>query len=99
MDLEVETALLRQAADVVDDAATAFAGDGMNGAFRYPLTNHSLGHSAAAREVVEAASRRVQHATKAARQLAELALDMAARLRVVATAFETAENSAIAPPR
>lgn len=97
MDLEVQTELLRQAADVVEDASTAFTGDGTT--LRSELAHHSLGQSVAAREVVTAATRRVQHDLEAARRLGDLTRDIANTLRTVAVEFEIAENSAIAGPR
>jgi len=99
MDLTVQTALLRHAADVLDDASTAFGGNAPGDAARCPLTDEGLGRSAAAREVVESASRRVPQAVEATRRLGVLAADTAGKLRTVAAAFETAESAAIAPPR
>jgi hypothetical protein len=98
-DLTVQTALLRHAADVLDQASTAFGGHATGDTARCPLTDESLGRSAAAREVVESASRRVPQATEATRRLAVLAADTAGRLRTAAAAFESAESAAIAPPR
>ena len=98
VDLAVQTPLIRQAADVLDDASFDFVGS-MCDVFPSPLTDASLGASAVAREVVDAASRRVRHAAEAARRLSELATDTAEKLRLAATAFEDAESCAIAPPR
>lgn len=99
-DLTVETTLIRQAADVVDEAAGAFDPGGPSTGPQCPLGDDSLGSSAVAREVVGASSRRVAQAAETARSLARLAADTADRLRVAADAFEAAEAAAIAaPPR
>jgi hypothetical protein len=98
-DLEVETTLIRQAADVLDDAARAFAGDAAGDEFHCPLADSSLGPSALGREVVTAAGRRVQQAAEAARHLGALSADTAGKLRTSATAFEVAEAGAISGPR
>jgi hypothetical protein len=97
-DLAVQTALIRQAADVLEDASTTFAAGGL--ASSCPLLHDgSLGPSAAAREVAGAASRRVEQALEVARLLADHASQTSARLRAAAAAFEAAESSAMAPPR
>ena len=96
VDLTVETTLIRQAADVLDDASAAFDSGAACEVFRCPLTDGSLGSSALAREVVGAASRRVTQATEAARRLSILAADAAGKLRTAAGAFEAAETAAIA---
>jgi hypothetical protein len=97
-DLTVETALIRQAAAVLDEASTTFATGGQSSICPL-LHDGSLGRSAAAREVASAASRRVEQALEAARLLAEHAHDAAVGLRAAAAAFEAAESFAIAPPR
>ena len=98
-DLAVETALIRQAADVLDDASTTF-GAGGQASICPPLHDGSLGPSAAAREVAGAASRRVEQALEAARLLSDHTSETSGRLRLpAAAAFEAAESSAIAPPR
>jgi hypothetical protein len=96
-DLAVETALIRQAADVLDDASSSFGAGGQP--IECPLHDGSLGSSAAAREVSAAACRRVEQAVESAALLANLARESAGRLRTVAAAFEAAESAAIAPPR
>jgi hypothetical protein len=98
-DLEVETTLIRQAADVLDDAARTFAGDAGGGELTCPLSDGSLGPTALCREVAGAAARRVQQAAAAAGHLSLLASDTADKLRTSATAFEHAESSVIAGPR
>lgn len=97
VDLAVETALIRQAADVMDDAASAF--DPGRSAWDCGLTDDSLGSSAVAREVAGAAARRLRQAGEAARSLAVLAEDAAGKLRTAAAAFDAAEDAAIARPR
>ena len=96
-DLTVQTPLIRQAADELDDAAGAFR-NGL-GETTCPLTDSSLGSSALAREVVAAAARRVVQTTEAGTLLAGQVGETAARLRAAAAAFEAAESAAIAPPR
>lgn len=98
VDLTVETSLIRQAADVLDDASTVLA-PATVGDLSCPLVDGSLGYSAVGREVVGAAARRVIQATDAARRLAELVNDAAIKLRTAAAAFEAAETTAIAQPR
>ena len=98
VDVAVETSLIRQAADVLDDASAVLTPAGADG-LNCPLTDGSLGSSALGREVVGAATRRVIQATDAARRLAELIADAAGKLRTAAAAFEAAESAAIAPPR
>ncbi len=97
-DLAVDTALIRQAADLLDQASSTFVAGGQ-ASICSRLSDGSLGPSAAAREVVSAASRRVEQALEAARLLADRASETSGRLRAAATAFEAAESSAIAPPR
>ena len=126
VDLIVETALLRRAADVVADAAAAICGiessvgsgyaagaGGSPGGNGYPvgpdhpgdgcpqcpLSDASLGRSAAGREAVEAASRRVFQAVQATRMLAALVSGTAEALRITANAFDAAESPALGPPR
>jgi hypothetical protein len=98
VDLEVHTDLLRQAADVLDDASSAFAGTPRTDG-DCPLTDSSLGDSAVAREVAGSAGRRVSQAIEAAVQLAVLATDSARKIRSAASAFENAETSMPAGPR
>jgi len=99
VDLTVETALIRQAADVLDDASTVLGPDQTGGAARCPLVEGSLGDSALGREVVVAANRRVLQAIEAANRLACLIGETANKLRSTATAFEAAESSSIGRPR
>jgi hypothetical protein len=99
VDLTVETALIRQAADVLDDASMVLGPGRAGGPARCPLVDNSLGNSALGREVVSAANRRVLQATEAAGQLACLIGETARKLRSTATAFEAAEISRIGPPR
>jgi hypothetical protein len=99
VDLTVETTLIRQAADVLDDASTVLGPGRTGGAARCPLVEGSLGHSALGREVVGAANRRVLQSIEALNRLAGLIGETARTLRSTATAFEAAEYSAIGPPR
>jgi hypothetical protein len=97
-DLAVETALIRQAAQVLDDAWLSFSTGGQ-ATMCSPLHDGSLGSSAVAREVAGAASRRVEQAVQAAALLADRTRETANGLRTVAAAFDDVESSAIAPPR
>lgn len=99
VDLTVETALIRQAADVLDDASAVLGPDQAGVAARCPLVDSCLGNSALGREVVGAANRRVLQATEAAGRLAGLIGETARKLRSTATAFEAAESSSLRPPR
>lgn len=96
-DLLVDTALMRQAAQLLDDAAVVFEGGTACMVFRCPLTDSSLGTSALAREVAGAAARRVQHGVDAARMLAAVAAETGAKLRVAAGTFDAAELSGSGP--
>ena len=98
VDLAVETDLIRQAADVLDEAASSFD-PSCEQAWDCPLTDESLGSSAVAREVAGAAARRVLQACEVARSLAGLSTDAASRLRAASDAFDAAEAAAIAGPR
>jgi|GEM_PF-5920443 len=64
-----------------------------------PLSDTSLGRSAVGREVVEAASRRVEQAVEATRLLAGLVSVTADKLRITAAAFDAAEFAAVGPHR
>ena len=97
-ELMVDTALIRQAADVLQDAVSALD-PGCEPIGDCPLTDDSLGRSAVAREVAGAAARRVLQACAAARLLAAQVGDTATSLRNSASAFDAAESSIIAPPR
>ena len=99
VDLAVDTDLLRQAADVLDDASAVFSGPTSSARLDFPLTDSSLGRSAVAREVVGAAQRRVTQAIEVAAQLATLATDSAGRVRSTATSFDNAEAAVPAQPR
>ncbi len=97
-ELSVDTALLRVAADTLEDACGEFS----RGAGRHegcPLTDDSLGHSAVAREVVASAGRRVEEALQAAALCAAAASQTAARVRGAAASFELVEAAAGGPPR
>jgi len=98
MELMVDTALIRQAAGVLQDAASTLD-PGCAPVWDCPLTDGSLGRSAVAREVAGAAARRVLQACAAARSLAAQVGETAASLRNSASAFDAAESSIIAPPR
>jgi len=97
-DLAVETDLIRQCADVLDDASSAFD-PGCEVAWGCPLTDESLGRSAVAREVAGAAARRVLQACAATRSLTSLTAETAGNLRAAAAAFDAAESSIITGPR
>jgi hypothetical protein len=99
VDLEVDTGLLRQAADVLDDASALFDGRTSPDIAEYPLTDASLGNSAVAREVVAAAARRVAQAIESAVLLAALATGGAEKLRSAATAFAASETAIAGQPR
>lgn len=95
----MDTALIRQAADVLDDASAVLGPDQAGVPARCPLVGNSLGNSALGREVVNAANRRVLQATEAAIRLSGLIGQTAQTLRGTATAFEVAESSGVGPPR
>ena len=97
--LDVKTVLLRQAADMVVDASMNLRGSGADGSARCPLSDDSLGRSAAGREVVEAAARRVSQAVEATQALTDLTAETAVRLRVAASAFEAIEAAVGVVPR
>ena len=98
-DLTVDTALLRATAEVLDDAVGAYRGDDTCEVFRCPLSETSLGTSAAGREVVAAAGRRGVDSVDGARTLALRVAAAAERLRTAAQHFDLAEASAIPGPR
>lgn len=87
-DLAVDSAVLRQAADVIDQAAEAFARSAHDPS---PLPDGGLGPSPAAREVVMRAADRLTRAGDAAVGLAGLGAAVADRLRMVATGFDMVE--------
>ncbi len=97
-DLVVDTALLKVAAGTVDDASSAFAAVGGK-ATGCRLTDDSLGRSAVAREVVDAAASRVQQALQASRLASEAASGVAVRIRAVAAVFDQLESAMPVPPR
>lgn len=97
-ELMVDTALLRAAANAVEDAAESFAAVGGK-ALGCRLTDDSLGRSAVAREVVQASARRVQQAVQASRMSADEASGAAVRLRTVAAVFDRLESTMPVPPR
>jgi hypothetical protein len=99
VDLEVDTGLLWQAADVLDDASALFDGRTSPDFADYPLTDASLGNSAVAREVVAAAGRRVAQAIESTVLLAALATRDAEKLRAAATAFASTETAIAGQPR
>jgi hypothetical protein len=99
VDLAVDTALLRQAANVLDDASALLAGRASPEIAVFPLGDASLGRSAVAREVVDAAGRRVAQAYESAVLLAAMATDVAEKTRCAATAFDLAETANAAAPR
>ena len=99
VDLSVETTLIRQAAEVLNDASSVLAPGPAGDVWRGALADNSLGNSALGREVVAAANRRVPQAVEAAGRLAGVVAETADKLRTVAAAFEAAESSTIGPPR
>jgi hypothetical protein len=99
VDLAVDTDLLRQAADVLDDVSALFDGRASPEVPVFPLTDASLGNSAVAREVVAAARRRVEQAIESTVLLAALLTDDAEKLRRTETAFATAEAAVPVQPR
>jgi hypothetical protein len=97
-ELQVDTALLRAAADTLDDASGAF-GRTCGRREGCPLSDDSLGDAAVAREVIASASRRVEEALQAAALCAGAASETAERVRGAATSFELVEATAGGPPR
>ncbi len=98
-DLTVDTALIRRAAAMLDDAAHAYRGQDSGEVLRCPLTDTSLGSSAAGREVVDAAARRVIEAVDGARALALRVEAAAEKLRSSAQGFDDTEGSVGRGPR
>lgn len=93
-ELAVDTALIRHAAELLDEAADAFGpGAGLADA-ECPLTDNSLGSTALAREVAGAARRRVRQGIDSAAMLARSAAETAAGLRRAANTFEIVESAA-----
>ena len=84
---------------MVDHAAEALRGDGICEVFRSPLSDASLGPSAAGREVAAAAGRRVTEAVDGARALALRVARAAEKIRAAAEQFERAEAGQIPGPR
>ena len=99
VDLEVDSDMLRRAADILDDAAGLFDGRLSPNLADFPLIDGSLGHSAVAREVVAAAGRRVAQALQTTVLLAALATDDAGKLRSAASAFAATETQVAGQPR
>lgn len=90
-DLAVDTALLRQAADAVEIAASRFTPDAGDAQAACPLADGSLGPSALGREVVAAAERRIRAALEAATALAAVGQRCADQLEVAADQFDRLE--------
>ena len=97
-ELTVDTALLKAAANAVEEAAAAFAAVGGK-ALGCRLADDSLGRSAVAREVVEASAHRVQQAVQASRMAADAASGVAVRIRTVGAVFDRLEAAMPVPPR
>ena len=97
-ELTVDTGLLRAAADGIEDVSRLFGSVGgrQEGC---PLSDHSLGNSAVAREVVASAGRRVLQARQVAAALADASALSAEQIRVAAAAFERLEASIVPRPR
>jgi len=99
LELAVDTGLLKQAADALDDASALFDGRTSPAMASFPLTDTSLGSSAVAREVVAAARRRVEQAIETTALLAALVTEDAGKLRSAAIAFAAAEAAVPVQPR
>ncbi len=96
--LIVETTLIRQAAEQIDQAAAIFRSHRNRSVHSCPLQGDSLGRSAEAREVTAAAAHRVVDALEVADRMADLSVETAGLLRSTAVAFDAAESE-VAPPR
>jgi len=98
-DFTVDTALIRQAAGMLDDAGHTYRGHDSCEVFRCPLDDASLGPSAAGREVVDAAGRRVIQAVEGAQALGLRVAATADGLRGCAKAFDATESLTGRGPR
>lgn len=96
--LAVDSEAIRRAADVVDQAATAFAGGGPGHRDPSPLADGSLGPSAAARATVSAAGRQLCRSQDATLGLAERSRSMAGAMQTAAALFGVVD-SVIGAPR
>jgi hypothetical protein len=91
--LAVDSTAIRQAANIVDEAAAAFAGQGAIHHATSPLTDGSLGPSEAARAAVVAAGQQLARAQLATVRLAERSRTMAGAMRTTATFFEVVDSA------
>lgn len=97
-ELSVDAAGVRQAADVLDRAATAF-GFPTCEVHRSALAPGALGPSAAGEEVIAIVARRVPQAFDCALALGQRAMALGAALRRTADAFDAAESAVVVAPR
>jgi hypothetical protein len=100
--LDVDSTLIRSAADILEQARAAFAGPA-GGALALdapnPLAAADLGSSAVARAAVVAAGHGLERAIAASRGLGAVTQAVAGRLRATAESFEAAEAGLIGAPR
>ncbi|HEY5880899.1 MAG TPA: hypothetical protein VIU11_18445 [Nakamurella sp.] len=91
--LSVDSTAIRRAADVVDQAATAFAAAGSGHRESSPLTDGSLGRSDIARVVVAAVGRQLSRCQDATSGLAERSHTMAGAMQTTASFFEIVDSA------
>ena len=96
--LSVDSVAIRSVADIVDQAATAFAGTGSGHRDPSPLSDGCLGPSEIARAVVSAVGRQLSRSQDASLGLAERSRTMAGAMQTAATFFD-AVDSMIGAPR
>jgi len=91
--LSVDSAAIRMVADVVDQAATAFAPAGSGHRDSSPLTDGSLGRSEIARVVVAAAGHQLSRCQDATFGLAERSRAMAGAMQTTAVFFDVVDSA------
>ncbi len=98
--LTVDSTQIRRAAEIIDQASSAFAGSGGSGhPDPSPLTPGSLGTSPIALTVVTAAGHQLSRAHDATGGLASLSGVLAGQLHRTADGFEVLESTLIGHPR
>ncbi|ACV78514.1 hypothetical protein [Nakamurella multipartita] len=91
--LAVDSESIRAAATIVDQAAAAFAGGGTAQRPASPLTDGSLGASAAAQAAVAAAARQLARGQDATLGLAERTHTIAGAMTTAATFFDIVDST------
>lgn len=91
--LAVDSAAIHAAAAVIDQAATEFAGGGAGQRSSSPLSQGSLGDSAAAHAAVAAAGHQLARCQDATLGLAERTRTIAGAMTTAATFFQVVEST------